>query len=369
LSTIDQPSTIEWVVSSSPHLRERETTSRIMWTVVLALAPAGIWAVWFFGWPALYVMALCVGSCMATEALVQKMSGRPVTISDGSAAVTGLLLAYCLHSHSVVAMADGTQKLILLKWYVPVIGSIAAIAIAKHCFGGLGHNIWNPALVGRAVVQLSFAKHVSLPQWPWPLGITAETATDAMTRATALAPSAGPYSVRELFIGTVPGCLGEVSAFFLLLGAVVLLFRKYIDWRLPLGYLLSLVVLATLFAWSPNDHLIPWVHDFAVQFKALRAGEVGVSAFGQSWLSFAARQIFAGGVILGAFYMATDMVTSPLSHKGQFVYGIGCGVLTALIRFYAGYPEGVCYSILIMNTLRPYVDRFTRPRVLGEMKE
>ena len=368
MSTTDQPSKIEWVVSSSPHLRERETTSRIMWTVLLALAPAGVWAIWVFGWAALYVITLCVGSCMATEGLIQKMTGRPVTITDGSAAVTGLLLAFCLPSHSII-MVGGQPQLVLLKWYVPVIGSIAAIAIAKQCFGGLGHNIWNPALVGRAVVQLSFANHVSLPEWPWPLGITPETTVDAVTRATALAPSAGPYAVRELFTGMIPGCLGEVSACFLLLGAVVLLIRRYIDWRLPLGYLLSLVVLATLFAWSPNDGFIPWVQDFAVQFKALRSGNIGFGAFGESWLGFAAKQIFAGGVILGAFYMATDMVTSPLSHKGQFVYGIGCGVLTALIRFYAGYPEGVCYSILIMNTIRPYVDRFTRPRVLGETKE
>ena len=334
-----------------------------MWSVVAALVPAGVWSVYVFGFAALYVIALCVGSAMLTELLVQRMRGRAQTLSDGSAVVTGLLLAYVLPSHSVVIGASGQAELTLLKWQVPVLGAVVAIAIAKHCFGGLGHNIWNPALIGRAFVQLAFAGHVSLAKWPWP------AATDAITHATALSKTAtaAAYPVKNLFFGHIPGSLGEVSSFLLLIGAAYLILRRYVNWRLPLGYVVTLVALTTLFAWSPAEGMVPWMADFARSFQALRSGHGGT--FLPDWIAFAARQVFAGGVILGAFFMATDMVTSPLSSRGQLIFGIGCGVLTALIRFYSGYPEGVCYAILLMNTVRPYVDRYTRPRVLGETKQ
>ena len=351
----------KWVVSSSPHLRDPESTPRIMWSVIAALTPAGVWGVYLFGWAALYVIALCVVTSVLTEAIVQKLRGVPVTVSDGSAALTGLLLAYCLPSHTVAD--DGSLQ--LLAWYVPITGSIVAIAIAKQCFGGLGHNIWNPALVGRAFVQLSFGSNVSPARWPWPVG----GATDAVTRATALSTDAAGYNLGDLFFGNCPGCIGEVSAFLLLVGAAYLIAKKYVNWRLPLAYVVTLVAFATLFAWSEQPERTPWVNDFARTFAALRGGEVDFGAFLPQWMIFGAKEIFAGGLILGAFYMATDMVTSPLSSKGQAVFGIGCGILTALIRFYAGYPEGVCYSILLMNTARPYVDRYTRPRVLGERNE
>ena len=351
---------IEWTVSASPHLRESENISQIMWSVVAALIPAGIWSVYVFGPAVLYVIALCVGAAVLTEMLVQRLRGRPQTIADGSAVLTGLLLAYVLPSHSVTANGE----LILLKWYVPVLGAIVAIAIAKHCFGGLGHNIWNPALIGRAFVQLSFASQVSLTKWPWPRGVL-----DGVTSATALSGEAAATSfpVSRLFIGHCPGSLGEVSAFLLLVGGLYLIARKHVNFRLPLGYLLTLVLLTTLFAWSPRGRMVPWMADFARSFQALRSGSG--TGFFTSWLGFSARQMFAGGVMLGAFFMATDMVTSPLSAKGQFVFGVGCGVFTALIRFYTAYPEGVCYAILLMNTVRPYIDRYTRPRVLGESKE
>ena len=366
MSTSEATPDIEWVVSASPHLRETESTARIMWSVVAALVPAGVWSVYLFGAAVLYVIALCVGTSVLAELAIQRLRHRPQTISDGSAVVTGLLLAYVLPSHAVVIGASGEVRLTLLKWQVPVLGALVAIAIAKHCFGGLGHNIWNPALIGRAFVQLAFASHVSLTRWPWPPG-----GPDAITRATALSSSAAAanFPVRNVFFGYIPGSLGEVSALLLLLGALYLMIRRYVDWRLPLGYLLALVALATLFAWSPRDEMVPWMADFARRFQALRQGEAAFGAFFGDWSAYAARQIFSGGVMLGAFFMATDMVTSPLSHKGQIVFGIGCGVFTALIRFYTGYPEGVCYAILLMNTVRPYVDRYTRPRVLGEGKE
>lgn len=363
---------IEWSVSVSPHVKDKETTGRIMWSVAAALAPAGIWSVWLFGPATLYVIALSVLSCVCTEALIQKMRGRRATLGDGSAVVTGLLLAYVLPSHSLVVSEGTVQGLTLLKWYVPVVAGLVSIAIAKHCFGGLGHNIWNPALVGRAFVQLGFAGHVNLARWPWPHGTDAVThateAVDAVTRATALAKEVAetPWSLWDLFIGNCPGSLGEVSALLLLVGAAFLIVMKYVDWRLPMSYLLALVVCATLFAWKAPENIAPWTREFSAQFAALRQGEAAATTFLNQWLHFAGMQIFAGGVIIGAFFMATDMVTSPLTRKGQVIFGLGCGALTALIRFYSGYPEGVCYSILLMNTVRPWIDRFTRPRIIGQ---
>ncbi len=312
------------------------------------------------------------GSALAlwqTEYVIQRLRGRECTLRDGSAVVTGLLLAYVLPSHSVVlrtaASGDQLAELTLLKWQVPVIGAVVAIAVAKHCFGGLGHNIWNPALVGRAFVQLAFPQHVSLSQWPWVMA----GAPDTVTAATSLSKSADAYiSVKDLFFGFCPGSLGEISSFLLILGACYLILRRYVDWRLPLGYLATLVILATLLAWSPREGMACWAADFARDFRMFRMG-VGGGSFFISWLTFAGRELFSGGIVIGALFMATDMVTSPLSSRGQLVFGVGCGVLTALIRFYSGYPEGVCYAILLMNTVRPYIERCTRPRVLGEGKE
>lgn len=324
----------KWVVGVSPHLRAPETTSRIMWQVVLALAPAGLWGVYWFGWPALWVIALSVGAAVLAEAATQFLSKRPVTVGDGSAVITGLLLAYVLPSH--------TQDLRLLPWYVPVTGAVVAVGLAKHCFGGLGQNVWNPALVGRAFVQVSFPTYVSLPTWPTPWA-------DAATQATALAQTpAEPvaYGVGELFLGRVPGCVGEVSAVLLLLGGAFLVARKIVDWRLVAAYLASVVVLVAV----------------------LPAPE-GTAWAGQPFFRMSAYHLFAGGLMLGAFFMATDMCTSPLTRKGQVVFGLGCGVLTALFRLYSAMPEGVAYSILLMNSATPLIDRHTRPRVLGEKRK
>ncbi len=364
MSTPDSLPPMEWSVSASPHIKDRENTPRIMWSVVAALAPAGMWGLYVFGVQALYVILLCVISAAATEAIIQRLRGRPVTLCDGSAVVTGLLLAYCLPSASPVIQNGQVVGLTWLKWQVPVVGAVVAIGIAKQCFGGLGHNIWNPALVGRAFVQLAYPSCVSLSQWPWPAG-----RVDAVTKATALAKGApAAFSLQDLFIGNVPGCIGEISALFLLIGAAYLIARKYVNWRLPLGYLLALALFATLFAWAPRHPIAPWVNDFAASFVQFRGGELPLGGFASDWLRFVGMQIFAGGVILGAFFMATDMVTSPLTSRGQFIYGVGCGALTALIRFFSSYPEGVCYAILLMNTIRPYVDRWTRQRVIGQTR-
>lgn len=332
-----------------------------MWSVVAALAPAGAWSVYIFGPAALYVMLLSVGACVVTEAICQIIRGRNISLQDGSAVVTGLLLAYTLPSHSVI-LKDGQATLQLLKWQVPVIGAVIAIGIAKQAFGGLGFNIWNPALAGRAFVQVAYPAYVSLSRWPWPAG-----APDAVTSATALA-KAQPvtHTLGQLFVGFCPGSLGEVSGLFLLAGGLFLIGRRYVNWRLPLAYLLMLAVATSLLAWSAPAHAPGWVREFSENFLSYRNGKMAFGEFLNGWLHFSGKQIFSGGMMLGALFMATDMVTSPYSNKGQLIFGLGCGLLTALIRFYSGYPEGVCYAILLMNTIRPYIDRFTKQRLLGE---
>jgi len=358
-----------WVISASPHIRAAESTPRIMWSVVACLVPAAIWGAYVFGLWALYVMFMSVATCVATEYVCNRIRGRAPTIADGSAVVTGLLLAFVLPSHTVVSrtLADGSAISVLapLDWKVPVFGGIFAIGVVKHCFGGLGHNIWNPALAGRAFVQLSFLRHVSPAAWPWPMG-----APDAVTGATSLSKTSDAFfSVRDLFFGWCPGCIGEVSAFLLLIGAVYLIAKGYVDWRLPLGYMVSLVAFATLFAILSADRQPAWVRLYVQQVSAFRTGAIGFGELSGHWLTFCGRELFSGGLMLGALYMATDMVTSPLSPRGQAYFGIGCGLLTALIRAFSGMPEGVCYAILLMNTVRPYIDMISRPRVLGERKE
>ena len=347
-----------------------------MWQVVLALLPAGAWGVYRFGPAALWVMALSVAAAVGTEALIQFLARKPITVSDGSAVVTGLLLAYVLPSHGV-----SHGKLVLLPWYVPVVGSFVAIAVAKHCFGGLGQNVWNPALVGRAFVQVSFPTYVTLAKWPAPWA-----APDAVSQATALsAETHTSYAVGELFLGLSPGCIGEVSALLLLLGGIYLIVRKYVDWAMVASYLGVVVVLAALL---PARMDTSWAEDMAYASDRLaaqarfqtNAAKMDPSTRAEAeaalpkWTQNRGRvelilyHLFAGGLMLGALFMASDMVTSPLTRKGQVIFGLGCGAITMLIRYYAGLPEGVCYSILLMNTARPLIDRHTRPRVLGEKR-
>ena len=327
------------LVSSSPHLRDTDTIPKIMWSVAGALVPAGVAAVVLFGPSALVVMLVSVLTAVATEAVIQKLRGLPVTVSDGSAFVTGLLLAYVLPSN--------------VPLYVPIVGSFVAIAIAKQCFGGLGHNIWNPALVGRAFVQLAYASKMTLSLWPAPLRCATPEGTlvakyDALTQASALSKGAGsiPYDTLDLFLGTVPGCLGETCALALILGGAYLIVKGHVDWRLPACYIGTAAVLAQVLPAKA------WVEANAEHLSAAPLYHV-----------------LAGGLMLGAFFMATDMVTTPLTKTGMAVFGVGAGALTVLIRFYGCYPEGVCYSILLMNTATPLIDRWCRPRVSGGKKQ
>jgi len=344
------------ILEVSPHLRHPDSTPRIMWSVVAALSPAAIWGAIVFGRGAILVLSLSVSAALLTEALIEVLFRKPLTIGDGSAAVTGLLVALVLPSNA--------------PWFVPVVASVVAIAVAKQAFGGLGCNIWNPALVGRAFVQVAYPRWISQAAWPKPqipdfLSFLASghadiaggpLSFDAVSAATPLSTAALKevvlrsehiYSLKDLFFGFVPGSIGEISKFLLLLGAIFLIARKYVNWRVPLFYIVAFALLVFLL---PGK-------------KVPEQGLLASGIAGHAWMTL--YQVLSGGLIIGAFFMATDMVTSPVTDMGLIIFALGCGVMAALIRLYGGYPEGVCYSILFMNTAVPLIDRLTRPKVFG----
>ncbi len=315
------------IVSSSPHLHKGESVSRIMWMVAVSLLPAGAAGVIIFGLNALWVTILAIITALATEGILQILTKRKFSILDGSAFITGLLLAYNLP-------AD-------VPLWLPVVGSFFAIAIGKQVFGGLGQNIFNPALVGRVFLMASWPKYMTTFVSPLPSGAWfANFNYDAVTSATPLAllkegKILGNISYLDLFLGKRGGCIGEVCILALLLGAAFLLIRGYISWHIPVTYIASAGIVTYIF--GP---------------KGLFSGD---------WFF----HILSGGLILGAFFMATDYVTSPLTRKGQIIFGISCGLLTAIIRLWGGYPEGVSYAILMMNAATPIIDRYTKNRVYG----
>jgi len=329
-----------YIVSSSPHTHSGESVERIMLDVVIALVPAFLAACWFFRLDALRLTVACVVTCLLTEWLCRKAMKRASSLSDLSAVVTGLLLAFNLPP--------------ALPLWMAVAGSVFAIAIAKQVFGGLGYNPFNPALAGRAFMLISFTGAMTTwSQSAW-MRKLAGTATEALTTATPLgyakeALKAGqPMPVFEtglisdFFLGNMNGCIGETSALALLIGAAYLLYRKVISWHIPVAYLLSVAVYAAvLHIVSPATSIPPLFH------------------------------VLSGGLILGAFFMATDMVTSPVTKRGMLVFGVGCGVITMLIRTVktGAYPEGVSFAILIMNAFTPLINRATRNRVFGSKKK
>jgi electron transport complex protein RnfD len=314
------------VVSPAPHVNDLLTTEKAMRKVGLALAPATLFSVWTFGMKALLLIVLAVGTAVLSEYLIQKLQKKTVTVADGSAALTGLLLALTVTPQ-------------LPPWMI-IVGAIVAVGLAKHIFGGLGHNPFNPALIGRAFLLASWP--VAMTTWSWPANSLgwAGSRLDVVAGATALnLEKTGVLSQLQLKIpylqmlwGNIAGSLGETSALLLLLGGLYLLWAKVIDWRIPVSFVGTVVVLALVFQKDPLF------------------------------------QILAGGLFLGAFFMATDWVTSPVTPKGRIYFGIGCGVLTMLIRTFGGYPEGVCDSILLMNAVTPLLDRMTVPKRFGEVK-
>lgn len=304
-------------------MRKNESITGIMWRVNLALIPAGLVALFIFGPSALWVVASSVLAAVGTEALIQKTRGQRVTVYDGSAFMTGLLLAYNLPAHCPV--------------WVAAAGSIFAIAIAKQAFGGLGRNIFNPALAGRAFLMAAWPKYMTTFTKPF--------IYDAVTQATPLSlikegKASGVVdlglSYWDLLIGNRGGALGEVCILALLLGGVYLLYKGIISWHIPVSYVVTVAVFMWAFG-SPDG-------------------------FGRGDALF---QVLSGGLVLGAFFMATDYVTSPVTKKGQVIFGVCCGLLTGIIRRWGGYPEGVCYSILIMNAAAPLIDRFVQKRRYG----
>lgn len=307
-----------FLVNTSPHLHKKESVSRIMWMVVFSLIPAGIAGVYIFGLGALQAIILGVAAAVVTEMVLQLATKKKITIFDGSAVLTGLLLAYNLPPN--------------VPFWLPIIGSVFAIAIGKQIFGGLGQNIFNPALVGRVFLMASWPKYMTT--------FTRPMNYDAITSATPLAIIKEgkvleniPYL--DLFLGNRGGCIGEVCILALIIGAIFLLIRGYISWHIPVSYIATTSLFIYLFG-----------------AKVFFTGD---------WLF----HLLSGGLMLGAFFMATDYVTSPLTAKGQIVFGIGCGLLTAVIRLWGGYPEGVSYAILIMNAATPIIDRYTKPRIYG----
>jgi electron transport complex protein RnfD len=302
------------IVSSSPHLHSANKVSTAMRDVCIALLPALVGAVYFFGMAAATVILTCVITALLSEVIAQKIMHREVTISDGSAVVTGLLLAFCLPS--------------TIPLWIAAIGSAVAIIIGKQFFGGLGCNIFNPALIGRAFLVASWP--VAMTTWVTPLdGVTTATPLGIIKEGLSeQLPSLG-----QLFMGNVAGCLGETSALALIVGGLYLLYKGHIDWRIPFSYLGTVFVVTAVVGADPFFHLL------------------------------------SGGLLLGAFFMATDWVTTPITKKGRLLFGIGCGLLTVLIRLMGGYPEGVCYSILLMNLATPLIDRYTKARVFGGVKK
>ncbi len=310
-----------YLLSSSPHMAATDSVPKIMWTVVGALMPAVVYGVYNFGFNVLLTILASVLAAVITEIVINKMRNRNITVADGSAVLTGLLLA--------MTLPPGFPRV------YAAVGSVFAIGIGKQIFGGLGYNIFNPALLGRAFLQASFS--VKMTTWISPITI------DSITTATPLGSfkfekAMTPYF--DLFMGNTGGCIGETSALLIIIGGVYLLVKKYADWRIPVSYLGTVFVLGGLF-WliNPAQYPDPVFH------------------------------LFSGGLILGAFFMATDMVTSPVTPKGTWIYGFGMGAVLVIIRLFGGLPEGVMYSILFMNGFVPLINRTTRPKFFGEIKK
>ncbi|MCL2832059.1 MAG: RnfABCDGE type electron transport complex subunit D [Treponema sp.] len=305
-------------VSSPPHIVGKDTVERRMRDVLIALMPALIMAVYRYGAQAFYITAITVISALLAEFLFQKVSGKPVTAGDYSAAITGVLLAFNLPPD--------------VPYWLPVLGSFFAIVVVKQLFGGLGSNFINPALAARAFLLASFPVHMT--NWRLPDTVTGATYLAQIKQNPAFAPQTSDYI--SLLFGKIGGCIGEVSAAAILIGGIFLLIRKIINWRIPVLYIASFAVFGIIFdrtgSFAPN-----------ILFE-----------------------ILSGGLLLGAFFMATDYATSPVTHAGKIIMGIGCGFLTAVIRIHGGYPEGVSYAIIIMNIFVPLIDKYIRPRVYGK---
>ena len=308
-----------FVVSGTPHVRSKESIQSIMRDVIIALVPATAAGIYYFGMNALVLVIAAIVSAVAFEALCQKVMKKPVTVSDLSAVVTGLLLAMNLPAAAPV--------------WVAIVGSAFAIIFGKQLFGGLGQNFINPALAGRAFLLASYPTEMTT--WSVPNGLEV---ADAATYATPLAQLKAGYldaSLGELMLGQCGGTIGETCAIALIIGGVYLLYKHVISWKIPVIYIATVAIL------------------FAV--------------VGRQGVRLPLQEIMAGGVMLGGIFMATDYASSPVTPKGQIIFAVGAGLITYLIRTFGGYPEGVSYSILIMNCAVPLIERFTEPTIFGAL--
>ena len=324
---------LKLIATSNPHIRSNETTRSIMLDVIIAMLPALAFAIFNFGLRALTLTAVSVVACIFWEWLYRKLMKKPQSIGDLSCVVTGMLLAFVCPVH--------------MPYWMIIIGDFFAIIVVKQLFGGIGKNFLNPALAGRAVLLASYAG--TMTSWVDPAAGKAAiigSNADVVTTATPLAimktgdfaELMATYGVDKMFIGQIPGSLGEVSAVALLIGGAYLIWRKVINWQTPVAYIATVAVLTFLF---PKQ------------------------GTGLEWMLYS---VFGGGLFLGAFFMATDYATSPVTKKGQLIFGIGCGLFTVLIRYFGSYNEGVCYSIMVMNLLVALIDKYTKPTRFGVVK-
>lgn len=303
-----------FVVSATPHVRSKDSIQGIMRDVIIALVPATVMGIVYFGLRALVLVAISIASAVFFEFLYQKLTKQRVTIDDLSAVVTGLLLALNMPASA--------------PFWMPIVGSAFAIIIAKQLFGGLGQNFINPALAARAFLLASYPTAMTT----WTLdGVTTATPLALLKSGDIVSPTMNDYM--SALTGHIGGCIGETCAIALIIGGLYLLYRKVISWRIPVVYIVTVVILT--------------------------------GAIGRNGVRVPLYEVLVGGLLLGAFFMATDYASSPVTAKGQIIMGIGCGLLTSLIRIYGGYPEGVSYSILIMNLCVPLIDRFTKGRIFG----
>ena len=307
-----------FVVSGTPHVRSKESIQSIMRDVIIALVPATAAGIYYFGLRALILIVAAIISAVFFEWLYEKITKKPVTINDLSAVVTGLLLAMNLPASAPV--------------WVAIVGSAFAIIFAKQLFGGLGQNFINPALAGRAFLLASYPTEMTT--WVVPNGLAADAATYA-TPLAQLKNGALDASLKKLVMGQVGGTIGETCAIALIIGGIYLLYKHVISWKIPVIYIATVFIL------------------FAV--------------IGRHGMRMPLQEIFAGGVMLGGIFMATDYASSPVTPKGQVIFAVGAGLLTYLIRTFGGYPEGVSYSILIMNCCVPLIERFTEPTIFGAL--
>ena len=324
---------LKLIATSSPHIRAAENTRSIMLDVIIALLPALVWAVIQHGFKALTLTAVSAAGCVFFEWGYRKLMKKPQSVGDLSAVVTGMLLAF-------------VSPVLTPHWMI-LVGDFFAIVIVKQLFGGIGKNFVNPALAGRAFLLGSYAGVMTTWAAPGTKVPVIGSTVDAVTAATPLAYMKtgdmegllANYSISDMFIGNIGGSLGELSVLMLLIGGLYLLWRKVINWHTPVAYILTVAVLTFLFP---------------------KAGASNVE-----WMLYS---ISGGGLMLGAFFMATDYATSPVTKKGQLIFGIGCGLFTVFIRYFGSYNEGVCYSIMVMNLFVALIDKSVKPARFGVVK-